>query len=65
MLQYQNHLISVQGHPEFSRDYSRELTLSRQNCIAPSRVREALHSLNAEVDDVLVMRWIINFFYDR
>jgi GMP synthase-like glutamine amidotransferase len=65
MLQYQNHLLSVQGHPEFSRDYSRALTLSRQNRIPPSRVREALHSLNADVDDLLVMRWIINFFYDR
>ncbi|ANG61307.1 GMP synthase [Marinobacterium aestuarii] len=65
MLQYQDHMLSVQGHPEFSRDYSRALTLSRQNRIPPNRVREALHSLSAEVDDLLVMRWIINFFYDR
>ncbi len=65
MLQYQEHMLSVQGHPEFSREYSRELTLSRQSRIPPNRVREALHSLSAEVDDLLVMRWIINFFNAR
>ncbi|MFC6670267.1 hypothetical protein ACFQDL_09365 [Marinobacterium aestuariivivens] len=65
MLQHGDHFISVQGHPEFSRDYSRALTMKRRDRIPPNRVREALHSLNARVDDLLMMRWILNFFYDR
>lgn len=64
MLQRGDHLLSIQGHPEFSRDYSRALTLTREDRIPPNRVREALHSLTAGVDDELTIRWILNFFYD-
>jgi GMP synthase-like glutamine amidotransferase len=62
MLQYGNQMMTVQGHPEFSKAYSAALIAKRAGVIPAPRCREALASLNAEVDSRLMMRWIINFF---
>ncbi|MEH6824429.1 MAG: GMP synthase [Motiliproteus sp.] len=62
MLQYGQHLLSVQGHPEFSKPYSAALIARRGDRIPAPRCREGQVSLAAEVDDRLMMRWIINFF---
>lgn len=62
MLQYGPHLLSVQGHPEFSKAYSAALITRRGDRIPAVRCREAQASLAANVDDRLMMRWIINFF---
>ncbi len=62
MLQYGNQMMSVQGHPEFSKAYSAALIARRAGIIPAPRCREALTSLNADVDSRLMMRWIINFF---
>jgi len=64
LLQYSPHLISVQGHPEFSKAYSRALIAQRTDRIPAPRVREGLASLSAAVDDRLMMQWIINFFLE-
>lgn len=62
MIQVGEHMLGIQGHPEFSRPYSAALTNERRDRIPPNRVREALTSLTAEVDDTLLIRWILNFF---
>jgi GMP synthase-like glutamine amidotransferase len=62
MLQYGRHLMSVQGHPEFSKAYSSALMARRTDRIPASRGREGQASLAARVDDRLMMQWIINFF---
>lgn len=64
MLQYNQHLMSVQGHPEFSKAYSSALISRRADRIPAARVREGQASLSASVDDRLMMQWIINFFVD-
>lgn len=61
LIQVNNHMLGVQGHPEFSRKYSAALTDTRRDRIPANRVREAFNSLNAEVDDLTATRWILNF----
>lgn len=62
MLQYGHHMMSVQGHPEFSKLYSSALMTRRTDRIPAPRGREGQASLAAKVDDRLMMQWIINFF---
>ena len=64
MLQYDHNLMSVQGHPEFSKPYSSALMVRRADRIPASISREGQASLTAKVDDHLMSRWIINFFSD-
>lgn len=53
--------LGVQGHPEFSKAYSADLMELRRGKIPGNRVREGQASLNAPVDDQLMVRWILNF----
>lgn len=62
MLQQGNHFMSVQGHPEFSKNYSYALMDGRRKPIPANRIREGMISLSADVDDRLMFQWIINFF---
>ena len=61
MLQKGSHILTIQGHPEFSAEYSRTLTDSRRNRIEAGCVRQAMTSLQAPVHAELMARWIVNF----
>lgn len=61
MVQCGGHFLGIQGHPEFSRDYSRALMLRRRGVIPDERLQEGLASLDADVDDQRVAAWILNF----
>lgn len=62
MVEVDAHMLGIQGHPEWSKEYSRALTNTRLDRIPAQRVREAFCSLHASVDDQLLGRWILNFF---
>ncbi len=62
MVQYNRHLLSIQGHPEFSKPYINALMDRRGDRIPAERIREGKASLAAPVDDRLCMQWIVNFF---
>lgn len=62
MVQYGEHFLGVQGHPEFCKAYSCDLMQARRGGVIPEvRVREGLASLSGEVDDKLMMAWIVRF----
>ncbi|MFN3581066.1 MAG: type 1 glutamine amidotransferase [Pseudomonas sp.] len=65
LLQYGEHFMSVQGHPEFRKTYSRDLMTAREGIIPAARLREGQASLAAEVDDRQMMAWIVNFLRRR
>lgn len=65
MFQYGSHMMSVQGHPEFSKAYSSALMDKRANLIPADRIRAGKASLAEVVDDGLMMRWIVNFLNDE
>lgn len=61
MLQWNAHFLSIQGHPEFSTEYSRALMHERKNIIPAERIEEGLHSLDRELDNERFARWVIEF----
>lgn len=61
MLQYGSRMMTVQGHPEFSKNYSRALMEKRKNIIPAPVIADGQASLTADADDHLMARWIINF----
>ena len=52
---------TVQGHPEFSRGYSRALMEFRRDIIPAPVVETGLASLEKSIDDDLFFRWIVKF----
>jgi GMP synthase-like glutamine amidotransferase len=61
MIQIDEHFLGIQGHPEFSRDYSKALMLSRKDRIPKSTLDKGIKSLNETPDDLVVMQWILWF----
>ncbi|PCI63474.1 MAG: GMP synthase [Gammaproteobacteria bacterium] len=53
--------IGIQGHPEFSRQYSLALINSRRDRISASVIDAASATLTHQTDDVISMKWLINF----
>ena len=62
MLQYGDHMMSVQGHPEFSKAYSSALMDKRADRIPAERIRSGKASLEESMHSNLMMQWIVNFF---
>ncbi|WP_227368796.1 glutamine amidotransferase-related protein [Halomonas sp. M20] len=61
LIQVGETFLGVQGHPEFAKTYSADVMAMREGVIAGNRLREGMASLNAPVDDHLMVRWILNF----
>jgi GMP synthase-like glutamine amidotransferase len=61
IIQWNDYFLSIQGHPEWSREYSRALINERRAIITPGRIEPALASLTTRPDNQLFVRWIIDF----
>ena len=59
--QIANHILTFQGHPEFSADYLSYLMNKRRDVIGEEKYKKAMDSLQYELDALLVARWIVNF----
>jgi GMP synthase-like glutamine amidotransferase len=57
-----NHLFTVQGHPEFSTSFTEKLVEKRKHLIAPSYYQQAFEEINKPQDSALILHWIDNFF---
>ena len=65
MLQIGNNL-TVQGHPEFSKEYARVvLEEDRKAILDAPRYEAGLKSLDLEKDDVIVAQWITQFLQQK
>jgi len=53
--------IGIQGHPEFSRQYSLALMNARRDRIPAAVIETGASSLNGKVDDLAVMKWLVKF----
>ena len=65
MVQYGEHFLSIQGHPEFSPAYSKALMASRQGIIPEDRIEAGTKSLSTKADRELSTKWLINFMEGR
>jgi len=61
MFQLGENILTVQGHPEFSKDYARTMMQYRANKIDRETLSTGLDSLDKPVDDLLVATWLLAF----
>ncbi|MCL9684693.1 glutamine amidotransferase-related protein [Legionella maioricensis] len=61
MMQIGNHFFSIQGHPEFTKAYSRALMTSREDTLSEIEFERGMNSLEWHEDDGLIAQWIISF----
>lgn len=53
--------LGIQGHPEFSGAYARDLALGRANVYGEDVLARALPTYAEPVDSALVARWVLGF----
>lgn len=61
MMQIGKQFFTVQGHPEFSKAYSRDLIGSREDILSKELYSQSLKSLELLEDSALLARWITRF----
>ncbi|WP_067514874.1 glutamine amidotransferase-related protein [Endozoicomonas ascidiicola] len=62
MIQYDNCLLGIQGHPEFTREFSRSLLDLRRHVFGEDVYVRGLEALSDSTESQLVAQWVINFF---
>lgn len=61
ILQIGDHILSIQGHPEFTKEYDKVLMLAREDRMGSDVVQAGLKSLEKEVDRGILRGWIEQF----
>lgn len=61
IIQWNNHFLSIQGHPEWNKEYSRALMYERRAIIPEDRLEEGLLSLRLVPDNQIFAQWIVDF----
>jgi len=61
MIQVGKHFLGLQGHPEFSHEYSRALMNTRKDSIPAQRLKEGEASLQLKTDEIIAIEWLVNF----
>ncbi len=62
MLQYGRHILTTQGHPEFSQDFAKALITLRKDEFPSKRFDKGLASFSDnKVDKELIFTWFTNF----
>ncbi len=54
-------VLTLQGHPEFEKDYSRDLMVMRREMLGEETFQAGVASLGRETDEERVGHWIISF----
>ena len=55
------HILTVQGHPEFSPEFVQRLIEARHTVLGEAHYHQAMTSLQDPADSNTVMKWIANF----
>jgi len=61
MLQVGSNVITIQGHPEFSKTYTQALLEKRQQNLGAVCYQQGMQSLSMPVDGLIVAQWFYNF----
>jgi len=54
-------ILTIQGHPEFSKAYGEAAMQNRKEKIEPQHFEAAMQSWHKELDDVALAQWWLNF----
>ena len=57
-----DNVFCMQGHPEFTPDYTAALMEARADSMGKERVSDAIRSLDGDHEGVAIARWIASFF---
>jgi len=57
-----DHVLGIQQHPEFTKEYHQASMNSRQHIIKPELIEVAQKSMNQQTDSAIVAKWIESFF---
>ncbi len=55
-------IVSIQGHPEFSKAYAEALMRYRAKTLGDETLKKGIRSLTLSTHDALFARWLLNFF---
>lgn len=61
ILSYGNCFMSIQGHPEFTKEYERTLIQVRRTCIGNACEDGAIASLSQPIDNSVIAQWMLHF----
>lgn len=61
MFAVEDHMVGIQGHPEFTIEYARASLPLRRHRVGNAVVDEALKTLNQPIDGAVVADWIVEF----
>jgi GMP synthase-like glutamine amidotransferase len=61
VVQWGDHFLSIQGHPEWKPEYSRALMNERRGLIPDDRIDVGMQSLHQAPDGPLFVDWILDF----
>lgn len=61
MFSYGENILAIQGHPEFTDEYSETLMKHRKEKIGKSRLEQGISSLQKTSDELLFARWMLRF----
>lgn len=61
MFSIANHVLGMQGHPEFSAAYALELMNFRQHKIGTETFRDGVNSLSQPTHESVITQWMIRF----
>lgn len=64
MTQIGSHILTVQGHPEFTKAYSHDLMVIRKPILGDNLFLKGVNSLDLPEDDSLIAQWIVNFLQE-
>lgn len=65
MFQVDDHILTFQGHPEFSGGFSRALMDRRRESIGERTYQQGMASLASATDATIAAAWIMRFVQDR
>ncbi|UIP29105.1 gamma-glutamyl-gamma-aminobutyrate hydrolase family protein [Photobacterium sp. TLY01] len=61
MIQIKTYFLGIQGHPEFTKSYVKDLMTARQQLYGDDAYEKGINSLSQPVDDKQVVSWIVRF----
>ncbi|MDO6581280.1 gamma-glutamyl-gamma-aminobutyrate hydrolase family protein [Photobacterium sp. 2_MG-2023] len=61
MIQIKTYFLGIQGHPEFTKAYVKDLMTARQQIYAAEAYEKGIDSLSQPADDKRVVSWIVSF----
>jgi GMP synthase-like glutamine amidotransferase len=61
MFQRGDHILAIQGHPEFNKNYAEALMRHRQNLLGETVFAQGICSLQLPTDETGIAKWMLEF----